>query len=185
MPSAPCLRPFVQHLRDPVHLLEIALGDGPTVHSVLGREGPPDREGGGGIHVAVHLEPVVHDHANDLLADESAVVHRPLSSLCFVPWIDRPYPEFEIHASGHPVAQRNFDREEVETVEMRVNEAGRHHVSFGIDLVFARDLLRRDLGDPAITNPDIGDLIEICLRVHDPAIENNDVKFLSPSIAEN
>ena len=58
---------------------------------------------------------------------------------------------------------------------MRVDEAGRDDVTRCVDRISARDRLLGNRDDAAILDADIAYRVELGLRVHDPAVEDDEV----------
>ena len=116
--------------------------------------------------------------AGKFLRSALTVVHRPFSLFTFVPCGNIQGAKFAVEARRHAVHHAHLDGELVAGVRVRVDESGRDHMVFRIHHFLATNRFVRDRDNLAVLDADVSDTIELCLRVHHPAVQDDDVVVL-------
>ena len=173
-PDCAILQALVDDAQDLVAGVEICLGFAPA-RLLAGFE-----NGNRAAHQVVPAGPVDGDGTRKLVAYCTTVVGLRDTITRRVPfgYEGSGAAHLEVHGRGQPVAQSEPVAQRCLPVEMGVDEAGRNHVGGGVDGFRAAQVVLRDLDDPPVFNPDIGDVVVERLGVHDPTARDHEIVVL-------
>ncbi len=128
-------------------------------------------------NVLASSETVERFGAGELMGHCLTVVHLVFPLPRLVPLVDigAVGADLQIQDGGPAIAQGELVGPGPVVVPVGVDEPGRDHMAGGVDRLLACDLFLGDDGDPAVLDADVGDGVVLGFRVHDPAIQNDQV----------
>ena len=155
----------------------------PTVHSALGSFRLEFEEVRHRHIGSIQLQAIVHAHPGKFLANDGAKVGLEFAGTFCISLTDIQCSHLEIHLSRHAVTKVYLDAPIGEAVLFGVNETRGNDVTLRVDGFLSADLVFGDRNDPALTNPNVRDLIESSFWIHDAPIKDCHVIILSSQFA--
>ncbi len=167
--QAACLQPLIEKLKDLVSFLQCWPSARPAI--------PCGTAFNGTANVFGPFETVQNLGSRKLMGDSLAIVHLAVAFTLLIPGTDiwAVGADLQVHDGSATVTQKELIGPGTNVVTVGIDKPRRNDMTGSVDSFLARYIRCRDDGDPSVFDPDIGNTVKHGLRVHHPAVVDDQV----------